>query len=115
MANLSPPLKNMPENKARWKQIGDYLLANLKFETLKFFFSKIFKNAPMVGFKAWLFKLAFNLFWDRLAEPIIKYAIRKGLLAIDKHKGNIQIKKLQEARDADDKDAYDDVVDDIFK
>lgn len=98
-----------------WEKIGEYLLVNLKFEALKFLFAKIFNNAPMLGLKAWLFKIGFNLLWDRFAEPAIQYAIRKGLLAVDKHNGNVQIKKLKEAKDANDKGKYEDIITDIFK
>ena len=108
-------MSDEPVKPSPWKVIGDYLLANFKLEILKWLFAKIFRNAPMMGLRGWLFKMAFNLFWDRFAEPAIEYAIRKGLLAVDKHKGNVQIKKLKEARDTNDGGAYDKISDDIFK
>lgn len=64
------------------------------------------------GFRAWLVKWVTEYFFDTLAEPIVRLAMRKGQLVIDKSKGKIVFLKAKKAKQDGNKDDYLDSISD---
>ena len=63
-------------------------------------------TASCGGFVSWLGVFAAERFWDYLARPLILLGIRKSLLEVDRRKGQILIKQIDEAKVNHDEDAY---------
>jgi len=105
----------IPADKTFWKGIGNQLLSLAKNQLIKAAVNKLVTvGSRFAGIKAWLVKMGVELFWDHVAEPIARYAVRKGLLGYDKIQGKIQVKRLSEARESGNAEDYDDATDGIF-
>jgi hypothetical protein len=86
------------------------LIKFLKGEFLKLALKKILGSAAAGGFKAWLVKYIATELFEEVAEPLIKWQIRKGMLAVDKINGSIKVKKYEKAKEAGDESTYTDVI-----
>ena len=82
------------------------LINFLKEKTVKLALKKLLGSAAAGGFKAWLVKFVIIELFEEVAEPLLRLAVRKGLLIYDKIDGNIKVKKIEEAKDDNDEDAY---------
>lgn len=89
------------------------LIDFLKGSAVKLALKKILGTAAMGGVKGWLIKLIVTELFEEIAEPVIKYLIRKGALAYDKAEGKIKIKKLERAKEANNESDYNSTIDDI--
>ena len=110
------------QNKTFLARLKDGLLASfdrqmiidfLKKKTVTLAIKKILGSVAMGGLKVWLIKYIFTHLFEEIAEPLLKLGFRKAGYLYDKVNGNIQVKKLKEAQENNDEDAYDDVVTDI--
>ena len=91
-------------------KILNALLSVLKTKAVEVALAKLV--GATAGFKAWLVKFVVEYFFDTLAEPVIKLALRKGQLVIDKRRGKIVYKKVMDAKDKQNKDDYLDSIGD---
>ena len=76
----------------------------------------VFKNATFGGIKGWLLKLLVQeVILDKAILPLVKKTFRElgyGYRTVD---GHILWKKLGDAENENDQDAYDDIVNDIMR
>lgn len=100
--------------KSFWATFKDYLIKFLRGEAVKLALKKLLGSAAAGGFKAWLVTFVVKELYDEVAEPIIKLAFRKSGYVYNKIDGKIKIKKLREARNENDEDAYDNIVTDVL-
>ena len=101
-------------NKNSW--VKQYLLDSLKNKFVQEALKKVFGKAlKYSSFQGWVVSFIAGEFWDLVGRPIVLWGIRKSLLAYDKNKGEIQVKKLEEARREDNQTDYDSATDDIFR
>ena len=98
--------------KAMILKVWTMLVAKLKSETLKFAILKILGTAAG-GFKLFLVKLGFKLFWDYLGEKGVEFAERKGLLVYDKVSGGLRYRKMNQAKKEGNEEDYDEAIDDL--
>ena len=101
----SPPIQVDPAT-ASIKMLKTYIINFLKSEAIKLALKKILGNAVAGGFKAWLIKLIITELFEEVAEPVIRLAIRKGQLVVDKTSGKMKVKRIERAKDEGDEDAY---------
>lgn len=93
-------------------------LKNKFFELLKreainkMVFSLLGKS---VGIKAWLIKGLLEYGFDEIVKPLFNLAVRKGWFFYDAQKGKLIAKRMDDASDRNDQDAYDSAWDDMFK
>jgi hypothetical protein len=103
----------MEKKKDRLEAFKKALIEFLKGSAVKLALKKILGTAAMGGVKGWLIKLIVTELFEEIAEPVIKYLIRKGALAYDKAEGKIKIKKLERAKEANNEADYNSTIDDI--
>lgn len=82
------------------------ILRILKSEFIKLALKKVLGNSLAGGFKAWLIKFIAKELYEEVAEPLIKYAIRKGMLGYDKVEGAIKVRKYEKAKEDHNEDGY---------
>jgi hypothetical protein len=101
--------------KIDWKPFRDAVIKFLKGESIKLAFKLLFKSAAFGSIRLWLIKLAVNEFYNEIGEPIIKAVFVEGGYIYHKAEGKIIVKRIKEAKDANDQTKYDAAMDDIFK
>ena len=84
------------------KELTNTLLNILQDRVVKSALSRLIGTTA--GFKAWVLKFVLDEFYDDIAEPVMKLAIRKGLKAYDVSKGGYYNAKFYKARDKKDWD-----------
>lgn len=82
----------------------------LKAEAVKLALVKILGTAAAGGFRAWIIKKIVTHFYDEVAKKVAEY----GGYIYYKIDGKIQFKRLQEAKEDNDQDKYDDTIDNIL-
>lgn len=101
--------------KLDWQLIKKAVIEQLKGAGVKLALKKILGTAAMGGFKAWLIKYIVTELFEEIGEPLIKAAFVKLGYYYDRIEGKIIVKKIQDAREDNDADAYDNATDDVFK
>lgn len=86
----------------------------LKSAAVKAALLKFLGSAVSGGWKAWIIKFIVAELFEEIAEPIIKASFRQVGYAYDRVDGEIKVKKLNKAREDDDKETYNSIVDDSF-
>jgi hypothetical protein len=95
------------------KDFQKALINFLKGSAVKLAIKKILGTAAVGGIKGWLIKIIVTELFEEIAEPLIKLALRKGLLVYDKIDGNIKIKRLEKAKEENNETNYNSTIDDI--
>lgn len=93
-----------------WLLVRDRLVEHFKDKAVKFALKKLLGSAMAGGFKGWLVKFIAEYLFEEIAEPVIKLAIRKGFLVVDKISGHITVKKINKAKENNDEDSYVDSI-----
>ena len=89
------------------------LINFLRDAIVKLALKKLLGNVMAGGFKAWIIKyIALELF-DEVLEPLLRLAIRKGMLGVDKIDGAIKVKKITRAKYEDDEATYRNTIGDV--
>ena len=101
--------------KLNWQTIKVALIEQLKGAAVKAALKKLLGSAVMGGPKAWVIKYVVTELFEEIGEPLIKAAFVKMGYLYDRVEGKIIVKKIQDAREDNDADAYDSATDDIFK
>lgn len=112
---LVPALIAWLSSGATWTSLRVLVIEFLKSTFVKTILLKMFGSIVSGSYKAWIAKLIVEYAFEELAEPIIKLAFRKMGYVYNRIEGEIQIKKLNEAREKNDEKAYNLVIDDILK
>ncbi|GEM_PF-4613603 len=94
-----------------WAVLKPKIVPWLKSQVVTQAIKKILGTKLAVGFKGWLIKYIIENLFDEVAKPMIEAIIRKGELIYDNKKGEIQIKRLKNAKDVDD---YNTIIGDIL-
>jgi hypothetical protein len=94
-------------------RIKQPLIDFLKGSAVKYALKKLLGTAAMGGFKGWLVRYIVTELFEEIAEPVIRYLIRKGALAYDQAEGKIKIIKLERAKASKNEADYDSTIDDI--
>ena len=97
------------------KDFQKALIDFLKGSAVKYAVKKLLGTSTGIigGVKGWLIKYAITELFEEVVEPVIKLAIRKGLLVYDKVDGKIKLKKLEKAKEENDEATYNSTIDDI--
>lgn len=100
--------------KLDWTAIKKSLIEQLKGAAVKAALKKLLGSAAAAGPKAWLIAFVGKELFKEVAEPALIYFL--GLIGYGYYKieGNVLIKRLNEARENNDADAYNDAADDVF-
>ncbi len=86
----------------------------MKGQALRLALKKILGSAVIGGPKAWIIKFIISELFDEIGEPLIRAGLNQIGYYYDKIDGNIQIKKLKDARGKNDADAYNRASDNIL-
>lgn len=97
-----------------WTALKKTLIEQLKGAAVKAALKKLLGSAVAGGPKAWIISFITKELYDEFAEPLIIYALGKVGYVYSKVEGRILIKRLEEARENNDADAYNDAADDVF-
>lgn len=100
--------------KSVWPEIQAQILEQLKGAAVKAALKSFLGTGAGVGFKAWLIKFVVENLFEEIAEPLIKAAFTFMGYSYNRVEGNILVKRLKEAQENNDEDAYNDTVDDIL-
>lgn len=101
-------LKNMIKN-FNWGALWSALLKILEKRLVKKAVLAIVGTTT--GFTAWVVSFIVEIGWDMIGVPLANLAKRKGLLLYDWADGEIKVLKLKQAKENNDEDAYNDVID----
>lgn len=94
--------------------IKKIVIEQLKGAGVKLALKKFLGSAAIAGPKAWVIKfIAENLF-DELMKPLLQAGVTYIGYRLDVVHGKNVIKKLNDASEANDGQAYDDATDDVF-
>lgn len=108
------PYKVKMKLKLNWQAIKTKLIEHLKGAAVKAALKKILGSAAMGGVKGWIVKFIVTELYEEIAEPVLKYGLNKIGYAYTKLEGKVIVKRLEEARENNDADAYDSAADDVF-
>jgi len=105
-----------------WILTGSLKLSTFKTITIQYLKSAAVKAALLQflgstiagGWKAWIIKFIVTELFEELAEPLVKYFFRKIGYVYDRIEGEIKFKRIEKAREDNDKNAYNIAVDDVF-
>lgn len=92
----------------------EQLIKFLKGEAVKLALKKILGSAVIGGPKAWIIKFIVTELYEEIGEPLIRAGLNQIGYYYDKIDGNIQVKKLEKARDQNNADAYNSASDNIL-
>lgn len=108
-------LKNHQKSKFTREWVRDYISDLVTKGVVKTVLAWIAKKAAFMttGPLGWLTSLIIEQIWDYFGDKMVRWAVRKGALFIDKVDGNIKAVKIKNARGKGGSD-YDDAVDDVF-
>lgn len=101
--------------KLNWTAIKKILIEQLKGAAVKAALKKLLGSAVIGGPKAWIIKYIVTELFEEIGEPLIKAAFIKMGYYYDRVEGKIIVKKIHDAREDNDADAYDNATDDVFK
>ena len=99
-------MKRILTSKDLWPLVRGQIISFLKGEFIKLALKKVLGSAAMGGFKAWLVKFIATELFEEVAQPIIEMSIRKGFYVYDKIDGHIKVKKIEKAKESNDRDSY---------
>ena len=68
----------------------------------------------IAGPKAWIISFVVKNLWDEIAEPLIRSGLVEIQYLYEKQEGKVQIKKLEKAINENNKEDYEDTIDDIY-
>lgn len=102
------------KKKALFATLKQFIIDQLKGAAVKAALKAFLGSAAGVGVKAWLIKFVVEELYEQVGEPIMKAMFLKMGYYYDRVQGNITIKKIREARENNDGQAYDIAIDDIF-
>jgi hypothetical protein len=91
------------------------IIAYLKSKFIVAALKKILGTSVATGFKGWLISWVAENFFEEIAEPLIKKSIRGLGYVYLKVEGKVIIKKLDQAQENNDENAYDSAMDDLLK
>jgi hypothetical protein len=92
--------------------LKQFLLDQLKGAFVKTSIKLFLNSGAGLGFKAWVIKFVATELYEEIGEPVAKAAMLQVGYLYDRHEGRVIVQKFKEAENGQ---AYDDAVDDIFK
>lgn len=101
--------------KLNLKAVKAAIIKYLKGAGIKLALKKILGSAIMGGFRAWLIKFVVTELFEEIGEPLIKAAFVKLGYYYDRIEGKIQVKRIEDAREANNEDDYINASNDVFK
>jgi hypothetical protein len=93
-----------------WRLLRDKLVEHLKGKAVTLFLKNVLGTALGGTFMGKVALYIVKHLFDQVATPIIKAAVRKGFLIVDKTSGKIKVKKINKAKEDEDEDTYIDVI-----
>ena len=97
-----------------WPALQSFIIEQLKGAIVKKALKTFLKSGAGVGFQGWLIKFVAEEFAEEIAEPVLKALFVEGKYILYKVDGKMLIKKLEEAKENNDVEAYNSTVDDIL-
>ena len=85
----------------------------LKAKVVRVTLAKLLGSAAAKGFRGWLINIIITELFDEVVEPILNYAIRKGMLVADKLSGRVTVRKIKRAKENDKEDDYTTSISDV--
>jgi hypothetical protein len=101
------------KTKEFFASLWQIILNQLKGRFIKLALKKLLGSGAALGFKGWLITFIATELFEELAVPFLNYLKRKGMLVYDRTQGRIKVKKLEKAKEENNEDRYDDIVDSI--
>lgn len=89
-----------------WRSIRDKTVEHFKKEWVKIALKKVLDSAVAGGIRGWIIKFIAEYMFEKIAQPVIEVALRKGFLIYDKSAGKIKIKKINQAKEDGNEDDY---------
>lgn len=94
--------------------IAKYLMSILEQKAVKTALIRLLGSATVGGFRAWIITyLIKDILFEKALEPVVKKTLLGIGYKMDRIEGGFQWKKLEDAINTGDDDAYDEVSDDI--
>lgn len=93
-------------SKETWRFVRDKIVEHLKGKAVKLALRKLLGSPLAVGFKGWLVSFVAEELFEEVAEPLIKFVVRKGFLIYDKVDGKLKVKKIKKAKEGQDEETY---------
>ena len=90
--------------------LKEILIKLMKDNFVKIALKKLLGSVAAGGFKAWIVKYIATELFEEVAEPVVRFLVRKGQLVYDKRSGNIMISKVRRAIDENNDDDYWDAI-----
>ena len=96
-----------------WQTVKNIIVDYLKSAAIKAALLKFLGSTVAGGWKAWLVKFIVTELFEEVAEPIIRLGLRKMGYVYNRIEGEIELKKLERAKEEGDEQSYNDVIDDL--
>lgn len=97
-----------------WQALKKTIFDQLKGAGVKLALKKLLGTAAMGGFKAWIVKFIAEELIEEIGIPVANWILQKGGQVIYRSQGKIFVKRIDDARENNDSEAYDDVIDDVL-
>lgn len=97
-----------------WPLLKPKLIEHLKGKAVKLALKTFLKSGAGVGFKAWLIKFIVEELIEEVAIPVINALQVEVVYIYNRETGKVMAKKLNQAREDGDAEAYDNAADDIM-
>lgn len=101
--------------KFNWAAIKKIIIEQLKGAAVKAALKKLLGSAVMGGPKAWIIKFIVTELFEEIGEPIIKAGFTFMGYQYARIEGKIIVKKLEQAREDNNAENYDNASDDVFR
>lgn len=100
--------------KSAWPLFKSALIEHLKGKAVKLALKAFLKSGAAVGFKAWLIKFVTEELIEEIGIPVINALQVEVVYVYNRETGKVMAKKLNQAWEDGDAEAYDDASDDIM-
>lgn len=100
--------------KIDWQALKKVVFEQLKGAGVKLALKKLLGTAAMGGVKAWVIKFIAEDLIDEIGIPVANWILQKSGQIVYKFEGKIFVKRIDDARENNDSEAYDDVIDDVL-
>ena len=97
-----------------WPTLKAQLIEHLKGKAVKIAIKAFLKTGAGAGFKAWLIKFVVEELIEEVAIPIMNALQVEVVYSWNRETGKVMAKKLNQAREDGNAEAYDDAADDIM-
>ena len=96
------------------QSLKPYIISFLKERAVKLALKKLLGSIVTGGIRAWIIRFIVEELFEEVVEPLIKMALREAGWVYERAKGEIHVKRLEDAREDNDAQDYNDTVDDIM-